>query len=152
MGVMPPRIPEDSPDFDVLNSLLQLEFREVALISEIAVGERLDPTEADLAEKMRRHHLAHADVLARLIESVGGKAGEVRERYVLPTPLGDQRRALETLLVSESHLVEMYKFAIGNLTALKLSPSVASNLFVDAMHVAALKTLLELSPSIVALA
>lgn len=147
-----PRIPEDSTDFDTLNTLLQLEMREVALAGEVIAGDRLDPAPARLAGDIRSHHLAHIDSLRRLIEDAGGQSGEVRERYVLPTPLGDQRRALTTLLENESNLAAAYKSAVSELKTARLAPVLASNLFSESTHVAALKVVLDLDRSIVAFA
>lgn len=152
IGVVPPRIPEGSPDFDTLNTLLQLELREIALASEVIAGERLDPAPARLVGEIRGHHLAHVDALKRLIDDAGGQAGEARERYVLPTPLGDQRRALSTLLEGELGLADAYRSAIGSLLTPRLTPVLASNLFSDSTHAGALRVQLDLDRSIVAFA
>lgn len=152
IGVVAPRVPEGSPDFDTLNTLLQLELREIALADEVIAGERLDPAPARLVSEFRGHHLAHAEALRRLIDDAGGQAGEARERYVLPTPLGDQRRALGTLLEGEVGLADAYRRAIGNLLTPRLTPMLASNLFSDSTHVAALRVHLDLDRSIVVFA
>lgn len=152
IGVVAPRVPEGSPDFDTLNTLLQLELREIALAEGAIAGERLDQAPARLVGEIRGHHLAHADALRRLVDDAGGQAGEARERYVLPTPLGDQRRALSTLLDGEVGLVSAYRGAIGSLLTPRLTPVLASNLFSDSTHVAALKAQLDLDRSIVAFA
>ncbi|RIK10449.1 MAG: hypothetical protein DCC49_03185 [Acidobacteria bacterium] len=152
IGVVPPRIPEGSPDFDTLNTLLQLELREIALANEVIAGERLDPDLARLAGEIRGHHVAHSEALRRLINDAGGQAGEARERYVLPTPLGDQRRALSTLLEGEIALTSAYRNAIADMLTLRLTPVLSSNLFADSTHVAALRVALDSDRSIVAFA
>lgn len=121
-------------------------------MGEVMAGERLDPLQARLVGEIRGHHLAHADVLRRLIDDAGGQAGEARERYVLPTPLGDQRRALGTLLEGEIGLTDAYRSAIGGLLVSRLTPVLASNLFSESTHVGALKVQLDLDRSIVVFA
>lgn len=138
---VPPRLPEDAPDFDRLNSLIQLEHREIALANETLAGGRLDPREAGYVSSIRDHHRFHVDSLAELVSRLGGRPGSSRPRYSLPTPLGDARRALEVLAKNEEAMVAGYRNAIAAVTAMGIGSLLISNLFAEATHFAGLRAI-----------
>ncbi len=138
-----PRLPEGSPDLDLINSLLQLERRAVALASEARGGQRLGDRAQRAVDRMIDDHNFHVAVLEKVIHGAGATPDPPRIRYSLPTPLGDERRALGTLLEDEVNLARKYAVALERLQAFQLARSIGSLLFSTTTHWAALERLLD---------
>jgi len=138
-----PQLPVNSPDFDLVNTLLQLEHRAAALASETRVGRRLGVKTSGVVDRIFDSHRAHIAVLERVVRDAGATPDPPRDRYTLPTPLGDERRALAVLLEDEANLVSKYAAGLRDLQTVRLARSLSSLLFSCKTHVAAVDRLLD---------
>jgi hypothetical protein len=138
-----PRVPEGSPDLDLINTLLQLEHRVTALSAEAAQRRRLGPRAAQIVDRIIQDHMAHVAALEQLVQGVGSTPDPARHRYSLPTPLGDERRALGIVLEDEVNLVSKYSAAVAGVYTTRLARPLGSLLFSVKTHVAALERLLD---------
>lgn len=138
-----PRLPEGSPDFDLLNTLLQLEHRAASLASEARQGRRLGGRAARAVDRIIDDHRIHIAVLEQVITGAGATPGPPRNRYSLPTPLGDERRALGVLLGDETNLVSKYAAGLVEVEAFGLAGPLGSLLFSAQTHVAGLERILD---------
>ncbi len=136
-----PRIPKGSPDFDTLNTLLQLEYRAAALGEQALQGFRLGERAAGAVGAMADNHRRHAERLRQLVAGAGATPDPPRHRYSLPTPLGDEKRALTVLRQDESNLGLRYAEALARVEAVTLAGPLASILFSTQANAACLERL-----------
>lgn len=100
-----PRLETSATELDVLNTLIQAERYLVAICAESSSGQRLSGEVSSLVDTVREGHLAHLAWLESAVQGSGATPSPPRLTYSLPTPLGDQRRALATLLDAEVQLL-----------------------------------------------
>ncbi len=136
-----PRIPKGSADFDTLHTLLQLEYRAAALGEQARQGFRLGERAAGAVGAMADNHRRHAETIRQLVAGAGATPDPPRHRYSLPTPLGDEKRALMVLHQDESNLALRYAEALARIEAVTLAGPLASILFSTQANAACLERL-----------
>ena len=103
-------------DVRILNTALGAELEAIAAYQLGAESKLLQPGVLDLALSFQGHHKEHADLLAKTVAKLGGKAVQAKARYNFPVEqLKSQNRAL---LASEkawreerAHLIEKNEMA-----------------------------------------
>jgi rubrerythrin len=127
-------------DTRILNTALAAELEAVAAYQVGAESGLLQKPALDLALTFQGHHREHADVLAKTIAKLGGKAVPARDKYVFPTDkLKTQADVLRFAASLEKGAVSAYLGAVPAFGDRELAKAAASILGDEAMHWAILR-------------
>lgn len=134
-------------DVRILNSALGAELEAVAAYQLGAESGLLQKPVLDLAVTFQGHHKEHADVLAKTIAKLGGKAVTAKEKYKFPVAsLKTQADVLRFAAMLEKGAVSAYLGAVPLFGNRDLSKAAASILGDEAMHWAVLRNALGEAP------
>jgi rubrerythrin len=134
-------------DAAILNTALAAELEAVAAYQVGAESGLLQKPPLALALQFQGHHKAHAEVLAKTIEKLGGKPVAAKSRYQFPTDqLKNQADVLRFAAGLEKGAVSAYLGAVPLFRQRKLSQAAASILGDEAMHWAILRQALGENP------
>lgn len=130
----------DPKDVQILNTALGAELEAIAAYQLGAESKLLQKPVLDLALTFQGHHKEHADVLARTIEKLGGKAVSAKAKYEFPVDqLKSQADVLKFASRLEQGAVSAYLGAVPLFANRDLSKAAASILGDEAMHWAVLR-------------
>lgn len=134
-------------DVSILNSALGAELEAIAAYQLGAESGLLQKPVLDLAVTFQGHHKEHADVLAKTIAKLGGKAVSAKEKYIFPTDkLKTQADVLRFAAMLEKGAVSAYLGAVPLFANRDLAKAAASILGDEAMHWAILRNALGEAP------
>ena len=134
-------------DVRVLNSALGAELEAIAAYQLGAESGLLQKPVLDLAVTFQGHHKEHADVLAKTIAKLGGKAVSAKDKYTFPTDkLKTQADVLRFAASLEKGAVSAYLGAVPVFGNRDLAKAAASILGDEAMHWAILRNALGETP------
>ena len=137
----------DPKDVQILNTALGAELEAIAAYQLGAESKLLQKPVLDLALTFQGHHKEHADVLAKTIEKLGGKAVQAKTKYDFPV---EQLKSQSDVLIFASRLeqgaVSAYLGAVPLFANRDLSKAAASILGDEAMHWAILRQALGEKP------
>src|SRR4051812_8975263 len=134
-------------DVRVLNSALGAELEAIAAYQVGAESGLLQKPVLDLAVTFQGHHKEHADVLAKTIAKLGGKAVSAKDKYTFPTDkLKTQADVLRFAASLEKGAVSAYLGAVPVFGNRDLAKAAASILGDEAMHWAVLRNALGEAP------
>lgn len=132
-----------SDDVRILNTALGAELEAIAAYQVGAESGLLQKPVLDLALTFQGHHKEHADVLAKTIAKLGGKAVAAKASYTFPTDtLKTQADVLRFAATLEKGAVSAYLGAVPLFGNRDLSKAAASILGDEAMHWAILRNAL----------
>lgn len=127
-------------DVRILNSALGAELEAVAAYQVGAESGLLQKPVLDLAVAFQGHHREHADVLAKTIAKLGGKAVTAKAKYAFPVEtLKSQADVLRFAASLEKGAVSAYLGAVPLFGDRELAKAAASILGDEAMHWAILR-------------
>ena len=130
----------DPKDVQILNTALGAEFEAIAAYQLGAESKLLQKPVLDLALTFQGHHKEHADVLAKTIEKLGGKAVKAKDKYIFPVEtLKTQADVLRFAATLEKGAVSAYLGAVPVFGNRDLAKAAASILGDEAMHWAILR-------------
>lgn len=130
-------------DVRILNSALGAELEAIAAYQLGAESGLLQKPVLDLALSFQGHHKEHADVLAKTIVKLGGKAVSSKDHYTFPTSqLKSQNDVLRFAAMLEKGTVSAYLGAVPLFGNRDLAKAAASILGDEAMHWAVLRNAL----------
>lgn len=134
-------------DTQILNTALGAELEAIAAYQLGAESKLLQQPVLDLALTFQGHHKAHADVLAKAIEKLGGKPAVPKTAYNFPVnQLKSQEDVLRFAARLEQGAVSAYLGAVPLFGNRELSKAAASILGDEAMHWAVLRHALGEAP------
>ena len=134
-------------DITILNTALAAELEAVAAYQVGAESGLLQRPVLELAVQFQGHHKEHADVLAKTIAKLGGKAAEPKAKYQFPVEsLKNQADVLRFAAALEKGAVSAYLGAVPLFRNRDLSKAAASILGDEAMHWAVLRQALGENP------
>lgn len=134
-------------DVRILNTALGAELEAIAAYQLGAESGLLEKAVRDLAVTFQGHHKAHADVLAKTVEKLGGKPASAKDKYSFPTDkLKSQADVLRFAAMLEKGAVSAYLGAVPLFGNRDLSRAAASILGDEAMHWAVLRNALGEDP------
>lgn len=134
-------------DVRILNTALGAELEAIAAYQLGAESGLLQAPVLDLAVTFQGHHKEHADVLAKTIAKLGGKAVSAKEKYAFPTEkLNSQADVLRFAALLEKGAVSAYLGAVPLFGNRDLAKAAASILGDEAMHWAVLRNALGQAP------
>ena len=129
-----------SAEIDTLNVALGLEHEAIAAYQVGAESGLLQKPVLDLAIGFQGHHKEHADLLAKTIAKLGGKAVSAKAKYVFATEkLKTQNDVLRFAATLEKGAVSAYLGAVPVFGNRDLAKAAASILGDEAMHWAILR-------------
>jgi rubrerythrin len=127
-------------DIQILNSALGAELEAIAAYQVGAESGLLQKPVLDLAVQFQGHHKEHADVLAKTVQKLGGKAVVAKNKYTFPVEsLKNQADVLRFAAKLEQGAVSAYLGAVPLFANRDLSKAAASILGDEAMHWAILR-------------
>ncbi|CAM4168218.1 Ferritin [Comamonas aquatilis] len=127
-------------DTQILNTALGAELEAIAAYQLGAESKLLQAPVLDLAVTFQGHHKAHAELLAKTIEKLGGKPVVPKTAYNFPVnQLKSQEDVLRFAARLEQGAVSAYLGAIPLFGNRELSKAAASILGDEAMHWAVLR-------------
>jgi rubrerythrin len=127
-------------DVRILNSALGAELEAIAAYQVGAESGLLQKPVLDLAVTFQAHHKEHADLLAKTVAKLGGKAVAAKAKYVFPTEsLKTQADVLRFAATLEKGAVSAYLGAVPIFGNRGLAKAAASILGDEAMHWAILR-------------
>ena len=130
----------DPKDVQILNTALGAELEAIAAYQLGAESKLLQKPVLDLALTFQGHHKEHADVLAKTIEKLGGKAVLPKANYNFPADqLKSQADVLKFAARLEQGAVSAYLGAVPLFGNRDLAKAAASILGDEAMHWAVLR-------------
>ena len=130
-------------DVRILNTALGAELEAIAAYQVGAESGLLQKPVLDLAVTFQGHHKEHADLLAKTIAKLGGKAVTAKEKYSFPTEtLKTQADVLRFAATLEKGAVSAYLGAVPVFGNRDLAKAAASILGDEAMHWAVLRNAL----------
>ncbi|WP_353154305.1 ferritin-like domain-containing protein [Herminiimonas fonticola] len=136
-----------SADVNILNTALGAELEAIAAYQLGAESGLLQKPVLDLALTFQGHHKEHADVLAKTIAKLGGKAVNAKEKYTFPVEkLKSQTDVLRFAATLEKGAVSAYLGAVPLFGNRELAQAAASILGDEAMHWAILRNALGEAP------
>jgi rubrerythrin len=139
--------PSAESDIRVLNSALGAELEAIAAYQVGAESGLLQKPVLDLAVTFQGHHKEHADVLAKTITKLGGKAVAAKAQYKFPVEtLKTQADVLRFAAQLEKGAVSAYLGAVPVFGNRDLAKAAASILGDEAMHWAILRNALGEAP------
>ena len=134
-------------DVSILNTALAAELEAIAAYQLGADSGLLQAPVKALALTFQGHHKEHADVLAKTIGTLGGKAVMAKQKYTFPTDtLKNQNDVLRFAAMLEKGAVSAYLGAVPLFANRDLSKAAASILGDEAMHWAVLRQALGENP------
>lgn len=136
-------------DAAILNTALAAEQEAVAAYQVGAESGLLQKPVLDLAVQFQGHHKAHADLLAKTVEKLGGKPAQAKAaaEYKFPVEkLKSQADVLRFAADLERGAVSAYLGAVPVFSDRELSKAAASILGDEAMHWAVLRQALGENP------
>ena len=134
-------------DVTILNTALAAELEAVAAYQVGAESGLLQKPVLALAGQFQGHHKEHADLLAKTVRQLGGKAVEARKKYDFPVgALKTQADVLRFAASLEKGAVSAYLGAVPLFANRDLSKAAASILGDEAMHWAVLRNALGENP------
>lgn len=134
-------------DVQILNSALGSELEAIAAYQLGAESKLLEKPVLDLAVTFQGHHKAHAAVLAKTVEQLGGKPVSAKAKYDFPVDqLKTQADVLGFAAKLEQGAVSAYLGAVPLFANRDLSKAAASILGDEAMHWAVLRQALGQAP------
>ena len=137
----------DPRDVQILNTALGAELEAIAAYQLGAESKLLQKPVLDLALTFQGHHKEHADVLAKTIEKLGGKAVVAKTTYNFPVAqLKSQADVLQFAAKLEQGAVSAYLGAVPLFGNRDLAKAAASILGDEAMHWAVLRQALGMAP------
>jgi rubrerythrin len=137
----------DPKDVQILNTALGAELEAIAAYQVGAESKLLQKPVLDLALSFQGHHKEHADLLAKTVEKLGGKAVAAKANYDFPTAqLKTQADVLRFAAKLEQGAVSAYLGAVPLFGNRDLSKAAASILGDEAMHWAVLRQVLGDNP------
>jgi rubrerythrin len=138
---------DKSSDTNILNTALAAELEAIAAYQVGAESGLLQKPVLDLAVTFQGHHKAHAEVLAKTIQKLGGKAVAAKSKYTFPVEkLKSQADVLRFAAGLEQGAVSAYLGAVPLFGNRDLSKAAASILGDEAMHWAVLRQALGEAP------
>ena len=130
-------------DVRILNTALGAELEAIAAYQVGAESGLLQKPVLDLAVTFQGHHKEHADVLAKTIAKLGGKAVSAKDKYTFPVEtLKTQNDVLRFAATLEKGAVSAYLGAVPVFGNRDLAKAAASILGDEAMHWAILRNAL----------
>jgi rubrerythrin len=127
-------------DVAILNTALAAELEAIAAYQVGAESGLLQKPVLDLAVTFQGHHRAHAEVLAKTVAKLGGKAVAAKAKYSFPTEkLKSQADVLRFAASLEKGAVSAYLGAVPVFDNRDLARAAASILGDEAMHWAILR-------------
>ncbi|KQZ27569.1 ferritin-like domain-containing protein [Duganella sp. Root1480D1] len=134
-------------DVRILNTALGAELEAIAAYQLGAESGLLQKPVLDLAVTFQGHHKEHADILAKTIGKLGGKAVTAKAKYTFPTEnLKSQADVLRFAASLEKGAVSAYLGAVPLFGNRDLAKAAASILGDEAMHWAVLRNALGEAP------
>jgi rubrerythrin len=134
-------------DVQILNTALGAELEAIAAYQLGADSKLLQKPVLDLAVTFQGHHKEHADVLAKTIAKLGGKAVVAKAKYNFPVEqLQSQADVLKFAAKLEQGAVSAYLGAVPLFGNRDLAKAAASILGDEAMHWAVLRQALGEAP------
>jgi rubrerythrin len=134
-------------DVRILNTALGAELEAIAAYQVGAESGLLQKPVLDLAVTFQGHHKEHADVLAKTIAKLGGRAVAAKAKYAFPTEtLKSQADVLRFAATLEKGAVSAYLGAVPVFGDRDLAKAAASILGDEAMHWAILRNALGEAP------
>jgi len=134
-------------DVRILNTALGAELEAIAAYQLGAESGLLQKPVLDLAVTFQGHHKEHADILAKTIGKLGGKAVTAKAKYTFPTEnLKSQADVLRFAAALEKGAVSAYLGAVPLFGNRELAKAAASILGDEAMHWAVLRNALGEAP------
>jgi rubrerythrin len=134
-------------DVQILNTALGAELEAIAAYQVGAESKLLQKPVLDLAVTFQGHHKEHADVLAKTIGKLGGKAVTAKAKYDFPVEkLKTQADVLKFAAKLEQGAVSAYLGAVPLFGNRDLAKAAASILGDEAMHWAILRNALGEAP------
>ena len=131
---------DKSSDTNILNTALAAELEAIAAYQVGAESGLLQKPVLDLAVTFQGHHKQHAEVLAKTIQKLGGKAVAAKSKYTFPVEkLKSQADVLRFAAGLEQGAVSAYLGAVPLFGNRDLSKAAASILGDEAMHWAVLR-------------
>ena len=128
-------------DVRILNTALGAELEAIAAYQLGADSGLLQKPVRDLALAFQGHHKEHADVLAKTVAKLGGKAVTAKAKYTFPTEtLKTQADVLRFAAALEKGAVSAYLGAVPAFGSRDLAKAAASILGDEAMHWAILRS------------
>lgn len=128
-------------DVRILNTALGAELEAIAAYQLGAYSGLLQKPVRDLALAFQGHHKEHADVLAKTVAKLGGKAVTAKAKYTFPTEtLKTQADVLRFAAALEKGAVSAYLGAVPVFGNRDLAKAAASILGDEAMHWAILRS------------
>jgi len=138
---------DKSSDTNILNTALAAELEAIAAYQVGAESGLLQKPVLDLAVTFQGHHKQHAEVLAKTIQKLGGKAVAAKSKYTFPVEkLKSQADVLRFAAGLEQGAVSAYLGAVPLFGNRDLSKAAASILGDEAMHWAVLRQALGEAP------
>lgn len=132
-----------SGDARILNTALGAELEAIAAYQLGAESNLLQKPVLDLAVTFQGHHKQHAELLAKTIEKLGGKAVTAKAKYNFPADqLKSQADVLQFAAKLEQGAVSAYLGAVPLFRNRDLAKAAASILGDEAMHWAILRNAL----------
>lgn len=130
----------DPKDVQILNTALSAELEAIAAYQLGAESKLLQKPVLDLALTFQGHHKEHADLLAKTVEKLGGKAMMAKANYNFPVDqLKSQADVLRFAAKLEQGAVSAYLGAVPLFANRDLAKAAASILGDEAMHWAILR-------------
>lgn len=137
----------NSDDVRILNTALGAELEAIAAYQLGADSGLLQAPLKAVALTFQGHHREHADLLAKTIATLGGKAVLAKPKYSFPTEtLKNQADVLRFAAMLEKGAVSAYLGAVPLFANRDLSKAAASILGDEAMHWAVLRNALGEAP------
>ena len=134
-------------DVQILNTALGAELEAIAAYQVGAESKLLEKPVLDLAVTFQGHHKEHADLLAKTIAKLGGKAVIAKANYNFPVDqLKSQTDVLRFAAKLEQGAVSAYLGAVPLFGDRDLAKAAASILGDEAMHWAVLRQALGDAP------
>ena len=130
----------NAKDVQILNTALGAELEAIAAYQLGAESKLLEKSVLDLALSFQGHHKAHADVLGKTVEKLGGKPVLAKATYNFPVDeLKSQADVLKFAAKLEQGAVSAYLGAVPLFGNRDLAKAAASILGDEAMHWAILR-------------
>ncbi len=127
-------------DARILNTALGAELEAIAAYQLGAESKLLQKPALDLALSFQGHHKEHAELLAKTVEKLGGKAVAAKANYAFPVEqLKSQADVLKFAARLEQGAVSAYLGAVPLFGNRELAKAAASILGDEAMHWAVLR-------------